>query len=59
MSGDGEEVERLLEIHEGCCGKLDALRAAVGSEGSGLIETLEQVKAALEDELAALGHSFR
>lgn len=59
VSRDEEQLQRLLETHQACCGKLDALRAAAVGEASTIIAALEQVKASLEAELAALGHSFR
>jgi hypothetical protein len=59
VAEENEQLQRLLETHQVCSGKLDALRAAVSGETSTLVQALEQVKASLEEELAALGHSFR
>jgi hypothetical protein len=59
VDSDNEPAERLLEMHAACCGKIDALRAAAAGEPSALLDALEQVKAELEQELAALADSFR
>jgi hypothetical protein len=49
----------LHEIHEACCGTLAEFRAAGRGESNPLIQVLTQVKAELEEELAAAGEHLR